>query len=93
MIASTGTTGGIGSEGRQQYSVMGDTVNLAARLEDASERGEILLGPDTYRMAAPLFEFETLEPIRVKGKSQPIQIYRLLRAKPQTGRRGRNRRR
>ncbi len=70
--------GGIGSEGRQQYSVMGDTVNLAARLEDVSERGEIFVGSDTYRLVAPLFEFESLEPIRVKGKAEPVAIHRLL---------------
>lgn len=79
-------SGGIGSQGRQQYSVMGDTVNLAARLEDASERGEILLGPDTYKMAAPFFEFATLEPIQVKGKAEPIQIYKLIGLKSQAGR-------
>lgn len=70
--------GGLGTRERQEYSVMGDAVNLAARLEDASERGEILVGPDTYRLTASLFKFETLEPIRVKGKADPVPAYRLL---------------
>ncbi len=73
--------GGIGSQGRQQYSVMGDTVNLAARLESASERGEIFVGPDTYAMAAPLFEFEALAPLALKGKAQPVPVYKLLDSK------------
>jgi len=73
--------GGIGTTERQDYSVMGDTVNLAARLEDLSETGEILVGATTYRLTAPLFEFETLRPVRLKGKAQPVQVYRLLRAK------------
>src|SRR5262249_52055208 len=70
--------GGIGAQGQQQYSVMGDTVNLAARLEDASEVGEILVGPNTYRLVTPLFEFDPLPPIKVKGKAEPVTVYRLL---------------
>jgi class 3 adenylate cyclase len=73
--------GGIGTSHRQDYSVMGDTVNLAARLEDLSEAGEILVGETTYRLTAPLFEFETLKPIKVKGKAQPVRVYRLVKAK------------
>ena len=73
--------GGIGTSRRQDYSVVGDTVNLAARLEDLSEAGEILVGENTYRFSTPLFEFEPLAPVQVKGKSQPVRVYRLLKAK------------
>lgn len=69
--------GGLGSENRQQYSVMGDAVNLAARLEAASESGQIFIGPTTYKLTEPYFEFEKLKPMSLKGKSQPVQIYLL----------------
>ncbi len=77
--------GGLGTQEQQTYSVMGDAVNLAARLEDLSQRGEILVGSDTYRLAAPLFEFAALEPVRVKGKAEPVPVYRLLgpRSRPE----------
>jgi class 3 adenylate cyclase/tetratricopeptide (TPR) repeat protein len=75
----TGTVvaGGLGAEGHQQYSVMGDAVNLAARLEDAAEAGQILVGPHVHRLTARLFDFEALPPMRLKGKAEVVQAYRL----------------
>src|SRR5438874_6773165 len=49
--------GQIGGHARRDYSVMGDAVNLAARLEDASPVGEIFVGPATYRLTKQLFDF------------------------------------
>ncbi len=77
--------GGIGTAKRQDYSVMGDTVNLASRLEGLSEAGEILVGEDTYRLTAPLFEFEPLKPVKVKGKADPVRLYRLIGSRVNAG--------
>ncbi|MBN1889546.1 MAG: AAA family ATPase, partial [Thermoflexales bacterium] len=77
--------GDIGAGEQHAYSVIGDAVNLAARLEDHSQRGEILVGLDTYRLAAPLFEFESLSPVAVKGKAEPVVVYRLIKARAVAG--------
>jgi class 3 adenylate cyclase/tetratricopeptide (TPR) repeat protein len=73
--------GKVGTEGRRDYSVMGDSVNVAARLEAASEVGEIFVGPTTYEATANLFEFERVPPLVVKGKEAPLRVHRLVAAK------------
>ena len=70
--------GEIGGQNRRDYSVMGDPVNLAARLEEASSAGEIFVGPTTYRLTSRIFEFEVVPPLSVKGKKEPIEVHRLI---------------
>ncbi len=73
--------GGIGSRGRQQYSVLGDAVNLASRLQDAAERGEIFVGAETYKLTRDQFEFVSRGAMPFKGKSEPQPVWQLLDAK------------
>jgi predicted ATPase len=70
-------TGSVKSE-TGTHGVLGDTINLAARLNSVSKEGEVLVGPDTFKQARGYFGFEALPPVQVKGKSEPISIYRVL---------------
>ncbi len=77
---NTGTVlaGQVGGADKKDFTVMGDTVNLASRLEDASEKGQILVGPDTYRATQSNFEYKALTPVTLKGKAEPVPVYELL---------------
>jgi class 3 adenylate cyclase/tetratricopeptide (TPR) repeat protein len=70
--------GMMGSDKRQDFTVMGDTVNLASRMESASQTGNILVAENTFKLTEGYFDFEDVGPIKVKGKDQPIQSYRLI---------------
>lgn len=63
------------------HGVAGDTINLASRLSSLAEAGEILVGADTYRQAEGHFTFDGLEPTTIKGKAEPVQVYRVLSAR------------
>jgi class 3 adenylate cyclase/tetratricopeptide (TPR) repeat protein len=60
------------------HCVTGEVINIAARLSDLAKAGEILVGPETYRRAAGYFTFETREPVKLKGKSELVPIYKLI---------------
>jgi class 3 adenylate cyclase/tetratricopeptide (TPR) repeat protein len=64
--------------GSGQSFVSGDAVNVAARLEQAAEPGEILLGEPTYRLVRAAVIAQPLQPLAVKGKAQPLTAYRLV---------------
>ncbi|MBW1868663.1 MAG: AAA family ATPase, partial [Deltaproteobacteria bacterium] len=71
------------------HGASGDTINLASRLQGLAKKGEILVGQDTYRQAEGYFTFESLEPTMVKGKTEPVNVHKVLsqKEKPVTIRR------
>jgi len=78
--------GELGSDLRVAYTATGDAINLAARMETAAEPGTILITEATHKPIAPLFETESLGRIEVKGKAEPVAVYRVLAAKDVAGR-------
>ena len=58
-----------------QYTVIGDTVNVAARLQAASRIGAVTVGASTRRLTAAAIEYRDLEPLTLKGKSEPIPAW------------------
>jgi class 3 adenylate cyclase len=64
--------------GTEERLATGDAVNVAARLEQAAEPGEILLGGETLRLVLGAVEIEAIEPLPLKGKAEPVAAARLL---------------
>jgi adenylate cyclase len=72
--------GNIGSNISKSYTVIGDTVNIAARLESANKQygTHILMGEDTYKLVKDDFEIREIDNIIVVGKSLPVRVFELL---------------
>lgn len=78
--------GEIGSDLAMEYTAMGDAANVAARMEQTAQPGNVQISEDTFKRVKALFEVEDLGPVDLKGKDEPIKAYRVLEARSRPGR-------
>jgi hypothetical protein len=76
----TGTVvvGSLGNDLRVEFTAVGDTVNLAARMEQMAEPGTTYVTEDTFKLTEGYFRFEALGEKEVKGKEKPLKIYQVI---------------
>ena len=69
--------GNVGSPLRKDYSAIGDAVNVTSRLQELADGGQIVISESTYRPLAGQLSVTKLDPVQVKGRQAPVQIYLL----------------
>ena len=69
------TVGYIGSEKRSEYTAIGDTINIASRLQGNTAGGQILISEATAQAAGNIFPMIKREPLTVKNRLQPVELY------------------
>jgi adenylate cyclase len=74
--------GNVGSAGRSEYTVIGDSINVASRICSATPGNEVWIGPETYNQAKDYIETQPLEPQHVKGKVEAITLYKVTGLRP-----------
>lgn len=75
--------GHVGNENRADYTAIGDTTNLAARLQGAAAPGTVLISSATAKLVENRFQTRQVGPLVLKGKSRPVTAYEVVRAIPQ----------
>jgi len=71
--------GSIGDDLRMDYTAIGDTTNLSARVESIAEPGTVLVSANTFKRVNRYFKFEPLGKMDVKGKDNPLEVYKVVR--------------
>ena len=71
--------GSIGDDLRMDYTAVGDTTNLAARMESLAKPGSVLVSANTYKITHDFFEFKSIGKIDVKGKKEPQEAFELIK--------------
>ena len=74
--------GAIGDDLRMDYTAIGDTTNLSARLQTAARPGTVLVSEKTAKLIAGRFTLQPVGPLTLKGKSAPVAAYEVIRALP-----------
>jgi predicted ATPase/class 3 adenylate cyclase len=70
--------GTLGNDLRVEFKAVGDTVNLASRMEGLAEPGTTTVTEDTFKLTEGLFRFEALGEKQIKGKEEPVNVYRVI---------------
>jgi adenylate cyclase len=68
----------IGMEARMDYTAIGDTVNIAKRIQEASQPGSILISEEVYHRAGEILKVRPVDTIQAKGKRDPIKVYEVI---------------
>ena len=70
--------GNIGNINRMEYTVVSRAVNLASRLENAAQPGQILISKSTYELTKDFMRMKKLPPVQLKNISEPVEVYEVI---------------